>query len=98
MERETHPYRTWSHVQKVDRLTELCRELIKRGIRVEMSDARPALSARFSLTTPRLSVQMVDGAFVWRRDDTDRHAADDVPGAAHRIADFLKARDGSGAS
>ncbi|GAB3987491.1 hypothetical protein GCM10029978_106510 [Actinoallomurus acanthiterrae] len=94
MGEETPARRTWSHAQKVDRLTELCRELVKRGIRVEMSDARPALSVRLSLTTPRVSIQMVDGAFVWRRDDTDRHEADDAPGAAHRITAYLKARDG----
>ncbi|GAA4634081.1 hypothetical protein GCM10023196_074200 [Actinoallomurus vinaceus] len=90
--------RTWSHAWKVDRLTELCRELVKRGIRVEMSDARPALSVRLRLTTPRVSIQIADGAFVWRRDDTDRHAADDVSGAAHRIAAYPKARDGDDAS
>ncbi|MCO6010040.1 hypothetical protein NE236_34225 [Actinoallomurus purpureus] len=90
--------RTWNHAQKVARLTELCRELVKHGIRVEMSDARPALSVRSSLTTPRVSIQMIDGAFVWRCDDTDRHEADDVSGAAHRIAAYLKARDGDDVS
>ncbi|GAA0345932.1 hypothetical protein NE235_29045 [Actinoallomurus spadix] len=97
MGEESPAHTTWSHADKVDRLTALCRELIKRGVRVEMSDARPALAVRLSLTTPRLSVQMVDGAFVWRRDDLDRHAADDVVGAAHRIATYLKARGEDGA-
>lgn len=98
MGNETPARTTWSHAQKVDRLAELCRELIKREVRIEMSDARPALSVRSSLTTPRLSVQMIDGAFAWRRDDTDRHTADDVAGAAHRIATYLKTRDENGAS
>ncbi|MEV5705524.1 hypothetical protein [Actinoallomurus sp. NPDC052274] len=89
---------TWSHAQKVDRLAELCRELVKSGVRVEMSDARPALSVRLSLTAPRLSIEMIDGAFVWRREDKDRHAADDAAGAAHRIAAYLRARDRDGVS
>ncbi|MEV5749566.1 hypothetical protein AB0L00_17255 [Actinoallomurus sp. NPDC052308] len=85
-----------NHAQKVDRLVYLCRELAKRGIRVEMSDARPAVTVRLTLTASRVSVEVVDGAFVWRRDDYDRHTAEDVVGAAGRIADYLKARAGDG--
>lgn len=86
-----------SHAQKVDRLVDLARELAKRGIRIELSDARPALSVRLSLTASRVSVEVVAGAFVWRRDGYERHDAEDQVGAADRIVDHLKARhrDGS---
>ncbi|MCO5996040.1 hypothetical protein [Actinoallomurus rhizosphaericola] len=87
-----------SHAEKVDRLVDLCRELVKRGIRVEMSDARPAVSARSSPTTPRTAVEVVNGAFVWRRDGYDRHTAEDVAGAADQIADYLRTRDGGGST
>lgn len=87
-----------AHVQKIARLAELCRELANRGIRVEMSDARPAVSVRLSLTTSRVSVEVVDGAFVWRCDGYDRHTAEDVAGAADRIADYLRTRDGGGST
>ncbi|MEV0401266.1 hypothetical protein [Actinoallomurus sp. NPDC050550] len=65
-------------------LVELCRELAGRGIRVGISDARPALSARVDVADRRLWIE-VDASgesFVWRRDDHDHHRTDDPVGAA----------------
>jgi hypothetical protein len=36
------------------------------------------------------------GAFVWRRDDHERHPLDDPAGAAARLAEYLKRRDDAG--
>ena len=79
----------------LDVLTELCRELAKRGLKVGMSDARPAVSARGELTSRKLwiSVSSSGDAFMWRRDDDVRHTTDDPAGAASQIADYLVLRD-----
>ena len=76
-------------------LAELCRELARFGLSVGLSDARPAVSVRTDLVNPRLwiSVSAADEAFVWRRDDEDRHAVDDPAGAAAHIAEYVKARN-----
>jgi hypothetical protein len=77
------------------RLAELCRELAKLGVRVGLSDARPAVSVRGDLTGRKVWVE-IDPAgelFVWRRDDLARHPADDPAGAAAHLAEYLKSRD-----
>lgn len=76
-------------------LVELCRELARRGVRVGMSDARPAVSVRAGLTDRKVWVEIdASGAsFVWRRDDRERHAVDDPAGAAERIAEYATSRD-----
>jgi hypothetical protein len=81
-------------------LVELCRELATLGLNVGLSDARPAVSVRTSLTSPKLwvSVSASGGSFVWRRDDDDHHASDDPPGAAAHIAEYLKIRDAGASS
>ncbi|MEV5705660.1 hypothetical protein [Actinoallomurus sp. NPDC052274] len=80
-------------------MTELCRELAKLGVKVGMSDARPALTVRGNLADRRLWIEITRSgeSFVWRRDDHVRHAVDDPAGAAAQIAEYLKLRDaGSG--
>lgn len=85
--------------QKLAMLLELCHELIRLGVKPGLSDARPALSVRTELAHRKVWVE-VDAsgeAFVWRRDDHERHALDDPAGAAARLAEYVRRRDaGSG--
>ena len=76
-------------------LIELCHELIKLGIKVGLSDARPALSVRSELVTHRLWIEVDPSgtSFVWRRSDQVRHAVGDPAGAAAQIAEYLTRRD-----
>jgi hypothetical protein len=75
-------------------LIALCRELTTHGIRVALSDARPALSVRHELTDPKLWIEIDSSgeSFLWRRDDHECHRIDDPAGAAARIAEYLKTR------
>ena len=84
-----------SSTQNLDILVELCRELIKLGVNVDLSDARPALSARGGLVGTKLWIEVdASGAsFVWRRDDRVYHSVDDPAGAAAEIAEYVKTRD-----
>jgi hypothetical protein len=81
--------------RNLDALVALCRELSKHGVKVGMSDARPALSVRGDLVQRKTWVEIdaSGGSFVWRRDDQASHAADDPAGAAKKIAEYLKVRD-----
>lgn len=83
-------------MRELDALVELARELARHGVNFGMSDARPALSVRSSLTHPKVWVQVdaSHGSFVWRRDDHERHAINDPAGAAVRLVEYLKNRDG----
>ncbi|MCO6009873.1 hypothetical protein NE236_33370 [Actinoallomurus purpureus] len=83
------------HQRDLAFLVQLCRELIKFGIHVGMSDARPAVSVRGGLTGRRVWIQ-IDASgesFVWRRDDRAHHSVDDPASAAACIAEYLKIRD-----
>lgn len=74
---------------------ELCRELVRLGVNVGISDSRPAVSIRGGLADRKIWIE-VDGShrsFVWRRDDHERHTVHDPAGAAVRLAEYLKARD-----
>ncbi|GAA4625959.1 hypothetical protein GCM10023196_032210 [Actinoallomurus vinaceus] len=75
-------------------LVDLCRELIKLGVHVGLSDARPALSVRGGLALRKVWIEVDPSgeSFVWRRDDRAHHA-DDPAGAAARIAKYLKKLD-----
>lgn len=81
--------------QKLNALVALCRELAACGVRVALSDARPALSVRHELTDPKIWVEIdISGeSFVWHRDDHEHHQINDPAGAATRIAEYLKNRD-----
>ncbi|GAA0330887.1 hypothetical protein NE235_21080 [Actinoallomurus spadix] len=81
--------------QKLNALVALCRELAACGVRVALSDARPALSVRHELTDPKVWVEIDTSgeSFVWRRDDYEHHEIDDPAGAATRITEYLKTRD-----
>jgi hypothetical protein len=74
-------------------LVELCRELAKLGVKVGLSDARPALSVRGGLVDRRtwIEVDPSGESFVWRRDDRACHSVDDPAGAARKIAEYLEA-------
>ncbi|WP_345366362.1 hypothetical protein [Actinoallomurus liliacearum] len=76
-------------------MTELCRELAKLGVKVGLSDARPALSARGALAERKLwiEVDLSGGTFVWPYDGQARHGLDDPAGAAAQIAEYLRLRD-----
>jgi hypothetical protein len=76
-------------------LVDLCRELIKLGVHVGLSDARPAVSVRGGLALRKVWIEVDPSgdSFVWRRDDQAHHAADDPAGAAARIAEYLKKPD-----
>jgi hypothetical protein len=80
--------------ENLDKLVELCRELIKLGINVGLSDARPALSVRGDLVRKKVWIEVDDSgeSFVWRRDDHAYHSVGDPAGAAAKIAEYLKAR------
>lgn len=79
----------------VELLVDLCRELVKLGMHVGLSDARPAVSVRGGLAHPKVWIEVDPSgeSFVWRRDDRVHHATDDPAGVAARIADYLKGRD-----
>lgn len=88
-----------SHDRNLGALVELCRELIKFGVNVGLSDARPALSVRGALVGRKVWVEVDSSgeSFVWRHEGQTRHAVDDPAGAAVRLAEYLKLRDaGSG--
>ena len=61
-----------------------------------LSDARPALSVRRDLTGRKVWVEIdaSGGSFVWRRDDLARHPVGDPAGAAARLAEHVRNRDG----
>jgi hypothetical protein len=79
--------------EKLRVLAALCRELAELGLNVGMSDAKPAISARFGRLAPRLwiSVNPTGEFFEWCRDTRDRHAVADPKGAARQIADHVTA-------
>ena len=81
--------------QDLGALVELCQELIKLGVKVGLSDARPALSVRGALVARKLWIEVdpVGASYMWRRDDYARHAVDDPTGAAAEIAEYLELRD-----
>ncbi|GAA4628683.1 hypothetical protein GCM10023196_046070 [Actinoallomurus vinaceus] len=76
-------------------LVELCRELIKLGVNVGLSDARPALSVRGDLISKKVWIEIDQSgeSFVWRRNDQARHSVGDPAGAAAKIAEYVKGRD-----
>jgi hypothetical protein len=76
-------------------LVALCEELIKLGVKVGLSDARPALSVRGALVERKLWIEVdpTGEAFIWRQDDRVGHAVDDPSGAAEAIAEYLNRRD-----
>lgn len=85
----------FSHERELGALVELCRELVRLGItNVGMSDARPAVSMRGGLADRKVWIEVDTSrrAFVWRRDDHERHTVDDPAGAAARLAEYLKIR------
>ena len=85
----------FSRERELGVLVELCRELVRLGVKVGMSDARPAVSIRGGLADRKIWIQ-VDAsrnAFVWRRDDHERHTVEDPAGAAARLAEYLEIRD-----
>jgi hypothetical protein len=81
---------------ELEALTALCRKLASLGLNVGMSDARPAISVRADMRSPRLWVSVDDSgeAFTWCCDGNGRHDVDDLAGAAEQIAAYLKSRDG----
>lgn len=85
--------------QELETLVELCRHLVRLGVKPGLSDARPAVSLRSNLSQQKIWVEINAShrSFVWRRDDYQHHAVDDPAGAAERLAEYLKGRDtGSG--
>ncbi|MFL6055438.1 MAG: hypothetical protein ACJ72W_21430 [Actinoallomurus sp.] len=79
----------------METLIQLCRELIRLGVKPALSDARPAISLCGDLNDRKVWVEIDKscGSFVWRRDDYERHAINDPAGAAARLAAYLKQRD-----
>ncbi|GAA0349462.1 hypothetical protein NE235_36405 [Actinoallomurus spadix] len=88
----------YNRKQELETLVELCRELVRLGVKPGLSDARPALSVRTELSHRKVWVEVdaLRGAFVWRRDDHERHPLDDPAGAAARLAEYMKRRDEAG--
>jgi hypothetical protein len=81
--------------RKIGALVGLCRELAQLGVKVGLSDARPALSVRGGLVERKTWIEIDSSgrSFVWRRDEQASHPTDDPAGAARLIADYLKGRD-----
>jgi hypothetical protein len=85
----------FSRERELGVLMELCRELVRLGVPVGMSDARPAVSVPGGLADRRIWIE-VDASrnsFVWRGDDHERHTVEDPAGAAARLAEYVKIRD-----
>ncbi|MCO5972894.1 hypothetical protein [Actinoallomurus soli] len=81
--------------QALETLVELCRHLVRLGLKPGLSDARPAVSLRDDLTQQKIWVEIdaSRGSFVWRRDDYEDHTVNDPAGAAARLAEYLKRRN-----
>jgi hypothetical protein len=81
---------------ELEALTRLCRKLAGLGLNVGMSDARPAISVRADMKSPRVWVSVEDSgeAFTWCCDGNGRHDVDDPAGAAEQISAYLKNQDG----
>ena len=82
----------------LEALTVLCRELAKLGLKVGMSDARPAISVRAKMASPRVWVSVdVSGRFFEWQEAVSRHPVDDPVGAAALLAEHARAlASGSG--
>ncbi|MCO5997533.1 hypothetical protein [Actinoallomurus rhizosphaericola] len=78
--------------QKIRALIDLCQALAGSGLHVGLSDARPAMSVRASLTGDRIWIGIEDDAFVWRRSEKVRYAVGDPAGAAAEITAYLGGR------
>jgi hypothetical protein len=81
--------------RNLDILVEVCRELIKIGVNVGLSDARPALFVRGGLASKKVWIEIDRSgeSFVWRWDDQAHHSTGDPAGAAAKIAEYIKTRD-----
>ncbi|MCO6006182.1 hypothetical protein NE236_14410 [Actinoallomurus purpureus] len=81
--------------RKLQTLVALCQELIKLGVKVGLSDARPALSVRGALVERKLWIEIdpTGEFFVWRLDDRVHRAVNDPAGAAAEITEYLNRRD-----
>jgi hypothetical protein len=80
--------------RKIRALVELCQALTGSELHVGLSDARPALSVRASLTGKRLWISVESETFVWRRTDKVRRAVTDPEGAAAEIVAHLRGHPG----
>jgi hypothetical protein len=81
-------------IRDLEALSLLCRELARLGMTFGISDARPAVWVRSSLTDSKvwISVNPSGQLFTWRRDDVDRHPVEDPAGAAAQLFEYLKIR------
>jgi hypothetical protein len=76
-------------------LTELCRELVKLGLGVGLSDARPAVVIRTGPGNPALLIT-VDGTgefYEWCEGE-ERHPVNDPAGAAAHVVEYVQASNG----
>lgn len=74
----------------------LCRELAKRGLKIGLSDARPAVVVRIKgLPTLYVTVDASGEFFEWGKPE-GRHPVADPAGAALQLAEHVKAQLGVG--
>lgn len=85
-------------MRDVEALNGLCQELARLGLLVEIRDARPAVSARSGSGGTRVWVTVNPSGqlFTWRREDVDRHPADDPVGAAACIFEYIEGWESDG--
>jgi hypothetical protein len=73
-------------------ISELCRELVKLGLGVGLSDARPAVVIRTGPGNPVLLITVdASGEFFQWCDARERHPVTDPAGAAAHVAEYVRA-------
>jgi hypothetical protein len=76
---------------ELDLITVLCRELVKLGLGVGLSDARPAVVIRTGPGNPALLVTVdATGEFFEWHDAQERHPVADLGGTAARVVEYLQ--------
>ncbi|GAB3676367.1 hypothetical protein GCM10027589_46520 [Actinocorallia lasiicapitis] len=84
------------HAEQTGRLARLCRQIVRTGIRVEMSDAVPRLTVRSSAGTVVNVFVTESGEYAWRPVD-QRCPEVETDKAAEALLAFIERLDRSAA-